>query len=133
MSIELEQSVKDRLQTEINAEIAAHKIVFYGKGTKEMPMCGFTIETCQFFENLGYPFEVVNVLQDMDKRAVLAEMTLFNADICSAPNGAPAGKTTDWAITFIPPPDFVVNPSALSSAPFVATRAIARAARRPDR
>lgn len=75
MTLDLEQSVKDRLQTEINAEIAAHKIVFYGKGTKEMPMCGFTIETCQFFENLGYPFEVVNVLQDMDKRAVLAEMT----------------------------------------------------------
>jgi monothiol glutaredoxin len=73
--MELEQSAKDRLRTEIEAEIAAHRIIFYGKGTKEMPMCGFTMETCQFLEGLGYPYEVINVLQDMEKRAVLSEMT----------------------------------------------------------
>ena len=49
------------------------------------------------------------------------------------PNGAPAGKTTDWAIAVTPPPDFVVDPPALSLARSAATRAIARAARRPDR
>jgi monothiol glutaredoxin len=73
--MELEQSTKDRLRAEIEAEIAAHKILFYGKGTKEMPMCGFTMETCQFLEGFGYPYEVINVLQDMEKRAVLSEMT----------------------------------------------------------
>jgi monothiol glutaredoxin len=72
---ELEQSTKDKLQAEINQEIAQNKIIFYGKGTKDMPMCGFTIETIQFLSQFGYPFEVVNVLQDMEKRAVLAEMT----------------------------------------------------------
>jgi glutaredoxin-related protein len=38
-------------------------------------MCGFTVETIQFLSQYGYPFEVVNVLHDMDKRAVLTEMT----------------------------------------------------------
>lgn len=72
---ELEQSTKDRLKAEIEREISENKIIFYGKGTKDMPMCGFTIETIQFLSQYGHPFELVNVLQDMEKRAVLAEMT----------------------------------------------------------
>lgn len=73
--MELDQASKEAIRAEIEKEIAEHKIIFYGKGTKEMPMCGFTIETCQFFEQLGYPFHVVNALHDAEKRAVLSEMT----------------------------------------------------------
>lgn len=72
---ELEQSTKDRLKAEIEREISENKIIFYGKGTKDMPMCGFTIETIQFLSQYGHPFELVNVLHDMEKRAVLSEMT----------------------------------------------------------
>ena len=72
---EMEQGVKEKLRAEIEQEVAQNKILFYGKGTKDMPMCGFTVETVQFFNQFGYPFEVINVLHDMDKRAVLAEMT----------------------------------------------------------
>lgn len=72
---ELEQSNKDRLKSEIEKEISENKIIFYGKGTKDMPMCGFTVETIQFLSQYGYPFEVINVLHDMEKRAVLTEMT----------------------------------------------------------
>jgi monothiol glutaredoxin len=60
---------------EIQREIAAHKILFYGKGTKEAPRCGFTLETCQFFDKYGYPYEVIDVLENMEKRQVLSEMT----------------------------------------------------------
>ena len=63
------------LQKEIAAEVAAHKILVYGKGTKEMPRCGFTLETIEFFGHLGYPFEVIDVLENMPKRDALAEMT----------------------------------------------------------
>ncbi len=73
--MQLDETRKEQLKQEIEREIAEHKIVFYGKGTKEMPMCGFTIETCQFFEQLGYPYHVINALHDMEKRAVLSEMT----------------------------------------------------------
>jgi monothiol glutaredoxin len=73
--MELDQSIKDKLREEIEREVAENKILFYGKGTKEVPLCGFTVETCQFFNGLGYPFHVVDVLHNMEKRAVLSEMT----------------------------------------------------------
>ncbi|MEB3285869.1 MAG: glutaredoxin domain-containing protein [Vampirovibrionales bacterium] len=63
------------LRSEIEREISEHKIIFYGKGTKEVPMCGFTIETIQFLNQFGHPFELVDVLHNHEKRAVLSEMT----------------------------------------------------------
>jgi monothiol glutaredoxin len=63
------------MKSAIDAEIQANKILVYGKGTKTMPRCGFTLETIQFFQQFGYPFEVVDALADADKRQALAEMT----------------------------------------------------------
>ncbi len=65
----------DALRQEIDGEIAAHTILVYGKGTKDMPRCGFTAETIQFFGQVGYPFEVVDVLENMPKREILSQMT----------------------------------------------------------
>ena len=65
----------DNIREAIDKEIAGNKILVYGKGTKEMPRCGFTLETIQFFDRFGYPFEVVDVLEDMPKREELAEIT----------------------------------------------------------
>ena len=67
--------MSEQLQAEIDREIAAHTILVYGKGTKTMPRCGFTLETIEFFSALGYPFEVIDVLENMPKREALAEMT----------------------------------------------------------
>jgi len=67
--------MSEQHKTEIAAEVAANKILVYGKGTKTAPRCGFTLETIQFFDHFGYPFEVVDVLENMPKREVLAEMT----------------------------------------------------------
>ena len=55
-----EQDV-DELKEEIAREIAANTILVYGKGTKTAPRCGFTLETIEFFDRFGYPFEVVDV------------------------------------------------------------------------
>jgi monothiol glutaredoxin len=63
------------LQDEIKREIADNTILVYGKGTKDAPRCGFTLETIQFFNAFGYPFEVVDVLENMPKRQALAELT----------------------------------------------------------
>jgi monothiol glutaredoxin len=60
---------------EIEREIAANPIVVYGKGTKNAPRCGFTLETVEFFNHFGYPFEVIDVLENMPKREALSEMT----------------------------------------------------------
>lgn len=63
------------IEEEIKKEVAANKILIYGKGTKSMPMCGFTKETIQFFDKYGFPFEVIDVLRNMEKREALSQMT----------------------------------------------------------
>lgn len=63
------------LQEEIQQEIAQHKILIYGKGTKQQPRCGFTVETMQFFDRYGYPYELIDVLENMEKREALTQMT----------------------------------------------------------
>ena len=65
----------DALRQEIEREIADNTILVYGKGTKDMPRCGFTLETIEFFNHFGYPFEVVDVLENVPKREALAKMT----------------------------------------------------------
>jgi monothiol glutaredoxin len=67
--------MSDQIKNEIQAEITANKILVYGKGTKDAPRCGFTLETIEFFNHFGYPFEVIDVLENMEKREVLSEMT----------------------------------------------------------
>jgi len=65
----------DAIQAEIAKEIAENKVVIYGKGTREAPMCGFTVETIQFFQKYGYPFTVINVLDNPAKREALSRLT----------------------------------------------------------
>jgi monothiol glutaredoxin len=67
--------MSDAIKQEIEREVSDNKILVYGKGTKTMPRCGFTLETIEFFNSFGYPFEVVDVLENMPKREVLSEMT----------------------------------------------------------
>ena len=67
--------MSDAIRAQIDKEVADTKILVYGKGTKDAPRCGFTAETIQFFNYFGFPFEVVDVLEDMPKRNVLSEMT----------------------------------------------------------
>jgi monothiol glutaredoxin len=67
--------MSDAIRAEIDREVATHTILVYGKGTKDLPRCGFTLETIEFFDRFGYPFEVVDVLENMPKRDVLSAMT----------------------------------------------------------
>jgi monothiol glutaredoxin len=67
--------MSETIRAEIENEIAAHPVLVYGKGTKDMPRCGFTYETIEFFNGLGYPFEVIDVLENVTKREALSEMT----------------------------------------------------------
>ncbi len=63
------------IEDEINKEIADHKILIYGKGTKAAPQCGFTAETMEFFNKFGHPYELINVLTNPEKREALSKMT----------------------------------------------------------
>ena len=65
----------DPIEEEIQQEIQKHKILIYGKGTKAAPQCGFTVETKEFFEKFGFPYEIINVLENPAKREALTRMT----------------------------------------------------------
>jgi monothiol glutaredoxin len=67
--------MQENFQEEIARELAANKVLVYGKGTKTAPRCGFTLETIEFFNSFDVPFEVIDVLENMPKRQALAEMT----------------------------------------------------------
>ena len=71
----MDEQAKEALMAEIQKEITGNKVMFYGKGTKEIPMCGFTMETCEFLNRYGHPYEVIDVLHNQEKRSVLSEMT----------------------------------------------------------
>ena len=67
--------MSDALRSEIQREIDENTILVYGKGTKEAPRCGFTYETIEFFNQFGYPFTVIDVLENMPKRDELSKLT----------------------------------------------------------
>jgi monothiol glutaredoxin len=56
--------VAERIQSTINS----NKIVLFMKGNRSFPQCGFSAATVEIFEQLGAPFETVDVLQDMEIR-----------------------------------------------------------------
>ncbi len=63
------------IEEEIQQELKQHRILIYGKGTKTAPQCGFTVETMEFFDQFGYPYEMINVLENPAKREALTQMT----------------------------------------------------------
>src|SRR5438132_10895214 len=67
--------IANSIDDEIQQEIKTHKILIYGKGTKQMPMCGFTKETMEFFDKYGYPYELIDVLPNPSKREALTKLT----------------------------------------------------------
>ena len=53
--------------------VADNKIVVFGKGTKEQPMCGFTHRAVAIMQQIGKPFEVVNIFDHETIRPALIE------------------------------------------------------------
>jgi len=56
--------VTERIQSTINGS----KIVLFMKGNRSFPQCGFSAATVEIFEQLGAPYETVDVLADMEIR-----------------------------------------------------------------
>lgn len=48
--------------------ITKNKIFVFMKGTKLMPMCGFSNNVVQILNTLGVPFETLDVLEDYEIR-----------------------------------------------------------------
>jgi monothiol glutaredoxin len=55
----------------IKAEVEAHPIVLFMKGTPQFPMCGFSSKASQALKAAGASFHSINVLEDPEVRANL--------------------------------------------------------------
>ena len=54
----------DSTLEKIKNDVASHRVVLFMKGTKMMPVCGFSARVVGILNELGIPFETRNVLDD---------------------------------------------------------------------
>jgi monothiol glutaredoxin len=59
----------------IRNDITANDVVLYMKGTRDMPMCGFSAAVVQILTSLNIPFKDVNVLASDDLRQGIKDFT----------------------------------------------------------
>ena len=59
----------------IRDTIGKDHIVIFMKGNRHFPQCGFSAATVEVFEQLGVPFETVDVLQDPEVREGVKQFT----------------------------------------------------------
>jgi monothiol glutaredoxin len=56
---------------QIASAIRHNKILIFMKGTRHFPQCGFSAATLEVFNELGAPYETVDVLADQDLREAI--------------------------------------------------------------
>ncbi len=61
------------LKQQIINDINENPIILYMKGTKDMPMCGFSNSVVQILNHYGVNYKDVNVLEDPEIRIKLSE------------------------------------------------------------
>ncbi len=57
-----------QIQEQIGQAIAAHPVVLFMKGNKEMPMCGFSAQVVNILKVMGVDFVTHNVLDNNELR-----------------------------------------------------------------
>ena len=60
--------MSDSTSDRIRESIESNKILIYMKGSPSFPMCGFSAATIEVFEELGVPYNTVDVLKDPEIR-----------------------------------------------------------------
>jgi len=61
------------LKETIVKDIEKNQVILYMKGTKDMPMCGFSNSVVQILNHYGVDYKDVNVLEDPMIRVKLSE------------------------------------------------------------
>ena len=61
------------LEEQIKSDIKSNPIMLYMKGTKLMPMCGFSATVINILNAYSVEYEAVNVLEDPEIRIKLSE------------------------------------------------------------
>ena len=63
------------LSEQIKSEINENPIILYMKGTKEMPMCGFSSTVVNILNFYNVDYETTNVLEDINIRHELSKLS----------------------------------------------------------
>ena len=61
------------LKEKIISDISNNPVILFMKGTKEMPMCGFSGTVVKILSTYGISYKDVNVLEDPEIRVKLSE------------------------------------------------------------
>ena len=61
------------LKDKIDTLVSQNKVLVFMKGTKLMPMCGFSNNVVQILNSLGISYETVDVLEDEEIRQGIKE------------------------------------------------------------
>ena len=65
--------MSDKLKEKIIGEINKNNIILFMKGTKEMPMCGFSATVVKVLSMYNMEYKDINVLEDPNIRIKLSE------------------------------------------------------------
>ena len=61
------------LKEQIINDIQDNPIILFMKGTKDMPMCGFSNSVVQVLNHYGIEYKDINILEDPNIRIMLSE------------------------------------------------------------
>ena len=61
------------LEEQIKHDINTNEVILYLKGTKSMPMCGFSSTIVKILDHYGVPYKATNVLEDPNIRVELSK------------------------------------------------------------
>ena len=61
------------LKEKIISDISNNPVILFMKGTKEMPMCGFSGTVVKILSTYGISYKDVNILEDPEIRVKLSE------------------------------------------------------------
>ena len=64
---------KMELKEQIIDDINNNPVILYMKGTKDMPMCGFSNSVVQILNHYGIDYKDINILEDPNIRIKLSE------------------------------------------------------------
>tara|TARA_B100002052_G_scaffold299091_1_gene335215 strand:- start:1943 stop:2251 length:309 start_codon:yes stop_codon:yes gene_type:complete len=65
--------MSDTLKQQIITQINENNVILFMKGTKEMPMCGFSSTVVKILSMYGIDYVDVNILEDPNIRIKLSE------------------------------------------------------------
>jgi monothiol glutaredoxin len=65
----------DNIRDQIKKDIETHHIILFMKGTKLMPVCGFSARVIAILNELGISYETRNVLDDENLRQEIKDFS----------------------------------------------------------